>query len=335
MFRDRFVRQGYGYNKDFRWRGGEVSRIEGFTDAVFAFAMTLLVVSLEVPKTFSDLLATMRGFFAFGLCFLMLLYIWHIHYIFFRRYGLKDTYTITLNAFLLFVILFYIYPLKFLFTFVINNIMGFPMETDPLLPGQGVQMMLIYNSGYFAVMLIFSLLFYHAYRMRNDLRLNELEIFDTRISLNQMILQGSFAIVSTGIVMYGGDAETAMAGWIYAFIGPVLGVHGFIMGRRREKLQKQVEATRAQQQRQQGGQRPQPRQQQRGGQQQHGRQGQQGGQQSGGPPQQEKPGQQGAQQPGGPPQQGRPEQQGGQQQGGQPQRFRNRRRPPRNRPETP
>ena len=32
----------------FRWRGGEIARIEGLSDAVFAFAVTLLIVSLEV-----------------------------------------------------------------------------------------------------------------------------------------------------------------------------------------------------------------------------------------------------------------------------------------------
>ena len=45
----------------FRWRGAEIARIEGLSDAVFAFAVTLLVVSLEVPKTFNELAALMRG----------------------------------------------------------------------------------------------------------------------------------------------------------------------------------------------------------------------------------------------------------------------------------
>lgn len=78
----------------FRLRGEDVWRVEGFSDAVFAFAVTLLVVSLEVPKTFDELLDTMRGFLAFAISFVLLLSVWYEHYKFFRRYGLRDTPTL-------------------------------------------------------------------------------------------------------------------------------------------------------------------------------------------------------------------------------------------------
>lgn len=56
----------------FRLRGlKDVSRVEAPADGVFAFAITLLVVSLEVPRTFDQLLVMMRGLFAGLICWLI------------------------------------------------------------------------------------------------------------------------------------------------------------------------------------------------------------------------------------------------------------------------
>jgi uncharacterized membrane protein len=98
MIREKLIEKGVGDTGKFRWRSHEVSRIEGLSDAVFAFAVTLLVVSLEVPKTYSELMEVMRGFGAFAICFSMLFAVWFNQYKFFRRYGLKDTLTIVFTA---------------------------------------------------------------------------------------------------------------------------------------------------------------------------------------------------------------------------------------------
>ena len=55
--------------KYFRWRAGEITRLEAFCDVVFGFAITLLVVSLEVPHSYAELMTDMRGFLPFAACF--------------------------------------------------------------------------------------------------------------------------------------------------------------------------------------------------------------------------------------------------------------------------
>src|SRR5688500_13105088 len=103
-----------------RWRGGQVTRLEALTDAVFGFAITLLFVSFEVPSTFDALLEQLRGFVVFAACFALLILVWVYHYKLFARFDMDDGYTVFLNAVLLFVVLFYVYPLKFVFTAWLN-----------------------------------------------------------------------------------------------------------------------------------------------------------------------------------------------------------------------
>jgi uncharacterized membrane protein len=61
----------------FHLRGREITRLDSFSDVVFDFALNLLVVSLDVPKTFADLVGTICGFPAFALCFLFLALSWN------------------------------------------------------------------------------------------------------------------------------------------------------------------------------------------------------------------------------------------------------------------
>jgi uncharacterized membrane protein len=219
MVREKLM--AHQHEKHFRWRGGEIARIEGLSDAVFAFAVTLLVVSLEVPKTFTELATVMRGFFPFAICFGLLLQVWHEQYRYFRRYNLQDSLSTFLNCVLLFLVLFYVYPLKFLFTFLIGGWMHFPMKEAMIEGEQLPQLMAIFSGGYLAVSCIFILLFGHALRKREALELNELEIHATRTSIGASVLNGFVSLVSLGIALFAPVRMAGFAGMIYPILlGP-------------------------------------------------------------------------------------------------------------------
>ncbi len=110
-------------------RNHPVGRLEGFSDAVFGFALTLLVVTLETPRNGADLRALVRGSLPFALMFAMVRWIWWEHNKFFRRYGLQDAWTAFLNAALLFVVLFYLYPLKYFTTSLLGTV--FQLSSAP------------------------------------------------------------------------------------------------------------------------------------------------------------------------------------------------------------
>src|ERR1700745_2454567 len=151
MLRTKLVEKGIGSEPGFHWRGQESTRFEG-----------------------------LRGFFEFAIRFVLPMLIWYQQYIYFRRYGLQDTVTIVLNSALLFVVLFYIYPLKFLFSMLINVWSGSSLEVH--LPDGTVRavieqfqvptLMIIYSAGYLAIAVVFVLLFLHAYRQRAPLMLS-------------------------------------------------------------------------------------------------------------------------------------------------------------------
>ena len=237
--------------KHFRWRAGEITRLEAFTDAVFAFAVTLLVVSLEVPKTFAELTSAMKGFVAFAICFAILVQVWYEHYIFCRRYGLQTLYTVFLNSVLIFVVLFFVYPLKFLFSIVVGGFSGGLLATHPMentiTISQVPALMVIYSLGFSAVATVFALLYRYAYKQREQLALNEYESLCTRHALiNQLAMAAlGVLVVVTAIVLP--LRLSGASGYLYVLVGVYYWATGPIFGKREtlvlERMQAQSAST--------------------------------------------------------------------------------------------
>ncbi len=230
--------------KHFRWRGGEITRLEGFTDCVFAFAVTLLVVSLEVPHTYAELIAAMKGFVAFAICFASLVLVWYHHYVFSRRYGLQTRYAVVLNSILIFVVLFYVYPLKFLFTLIVDSFSGGRlgsakgMIADVDVPS----LMVIYSLGFTAVFLLFALMYLHAYRKRTELALNEYEILLTRhTAINHLALAaiGLMVVAAAELLPV---RLSGFSGFIFLLNSIYSWIAGSIFGKQRRLVLARMEA---------------------------------------------------------------------------------------------
>jgi|SRR5581483_6457369 len=214
--------------RDFRWRGTEISRLEGFSDAVFAFAITLLVVSLEVPRTFHELMEAMRGFFPFAICFALITQLWFQHYRYFRRYGLQTPLAVMLNCVLLFFVLFYVYPLKFLFV----NLFG----GNAITASEVRTLFVIYGLGYAAMFLTMGALYFHAWRLRRELELNAVEEMRTRHAMANQVVMAAFGIASALLAVTLPARVVGLAGYFYTLVGVYFTIAGTVFGKRERQL---------------------------------------------------------------------------------------------------
>jgi uncharacterized membrane protein len=215
--------------------GREVSRVEGFSDAVFGFALTLLVVSLEVPKSFDDLRAILIGFVPFGLMFALICWIWYEHYAFFRRYDAEDPLTIALNCVLLFIVLFFVYPLKFLFSNVINAWTGQPFAFRTMSELDNRLLLSVYSGGFVGMMLVFVLLYWNVYRKRAALQLTPHEEFDARAGMRTHAVSLGVGLLSVAMAWVLPAPWFVLAGPVYGIQGPLHWRNALLIERQRAK----------------------------------------------------------------------------------------------------
>jgi uncharacterized membrane protein len=227
-------------------RKHEMTRLEAFSDAVFAFALTLLVVSLEVPRSYDQLMVLINGFLPFACCFAMLVWIWHEHNMYFRRYGLQDGLTVFLNAVLLFVVLFYVYPLKFMFDSMFAQfIPALRATVKPMSFPQLAHASAIYGLGFVVLFGLFALLYQQAYRKRGLLGLTPVEVFDVRSFATHHLLSaavGGVAFVSALLlpVQFAFLSPTC-----FGLMGPIHWAYGSRRERRRKAFEQHLAASAA------------------------------------------------------------------------------------------
>src|SRR5688572_10949466 len=222
-------------------RKHEVTRVEAFSDAVFAFALTLLVVSLEVPRDYRQLMVLMNGFLPFACCFAMLVWIWHEHNMYFRRYGLHDGYTVFLNAVLLFVVLFYVYPLKFMFDSMFAQFLpalrtSVVRMTFPQLATASA----IYGLGFIVLFLLFALLYLHAYRRRDAIGLTALDVFDVKSFAGHHLVSVGVGVVAVVLALVLPVHVSFLSPMSFGLMGPAHWAYGTMRLRRRVAFERQI-----------------------------------------------------------------------------------------------
>lgn len=180
-------------------RRSDSTRLEALSDGVFAFAATLLVVSLQVPGTFDELMADLSGLGAFAVSFGALLLIWAVHNAYFRRYGLEDGMTQVLNGCLLFVVLFYVFPLKFVAAGVTSMVFGIDVErTGRMITSYDElsQLFMLYSFGFFLIFAIVSLMYAYAARRAPELALDTAQLAEAHFLKRHYAIFALVAIVS-------------------------------------------------------------------------------------------------------------------------------------------
>lgn len=230
--------QLFSQEKYFRWRGREITRIEALSDGVFALAITLLIVSLEVPQNYGELIKAFAQLPIFAICFSLLAWVWYCQHQFFRRFGFQDPGTIAINAALLFLVLFYVYPLRFLFTVLFQLFGVLPHSSTKSFPIQYTEMpslMLLYGFGFIGIFFLFAWLYFLAYKRRKLIELNAEETLLTLGTIQAHLISLGVGLSSVLLALLFPN-QLIYSGMIYCLLGPLHFLSGYSTGKRLEKL---------------------------------------------------------------------------------------------------
>jgi uncharacterized membrane protein len=221
----------YPVKNHFRLRGLPTTRLDTFVDAVFAFATTMLVISVgTIPKTYEELIIAIKGIPAFIASFAQVMFFWMGHRRWSRYYGVENGGTIFLSLTLIFMVLVYIYPLKLIFSAMFAWISKgwFPSEFLVTRVEELTGLFMIYGLGTFVLSGILAILFKKALMMKQALQLNRVEQLSTRYEMVSFLNIALAGLVSALFALVFPQRIAVFAGFVYvtlAISSPLISVY--------------------------------------------------------------------------------------------------------------
>jgi hypothetical protein len=225
----------------FRLRGIEMTRLETFIDAAFAFAISMLVIAAQqIPDNIQTLLAAFKNVPTFVCSIAVLGIFWRGHWLWSRRYGLEDGASILISWTMIVTILIFIYPLKAIFGamwyLLSSGQIGQPFSLHTT-ESQARTIFAIYALGLIAISAEILLLNLRAWQLREPLRLNEREKLVTRGELTGWSVPVSVGIVALILALTLPTEQIQWSGWVYFSMIILVPLHHFFHERRLKAVQ--------------------------------------------------------------------------------------------------
>src|SRR5438445_6950805 len=222
----------------FRLRGTEMTRLETFIDAAFAFAISMLVIAAQqIPDNIEALLAAFKNVPTFVCSIAVLGIYWRGHWLWSRRYGLEDSVSILISWAMIVTILIFIYPVKAIFGamwyFISSGQIGQPFSLHTAV-SQARTIFAIYALGLIAISAEILLLNLRAWQLRESLRLNARERLMTRGELSGWSIPVSIGIISLVLALILPREQIAWSGWVYFSMIILVPVHAAYHRRKME-----------------------------------------------------------------------------------------------------
>lgn len=222
----------------YRLRGKAMTRLETFIDAAFAFAVTMLVISVDdVPRSYEEFSEALLSIPAFIASFFQVMMFWLGHRAWSQRFGLEDGPTLFISLVLVCGILVVVFPLRVLFSSAFGYFSGgvlpypFPVQWENMRA-----VFAIYGFGFSVMCSLISLLYLHALRQAEWLGLNSAERLATRGEFESWLIPAFTGLLGMILALLAPDEWVILGGLVYSLLFVLLPVHRWLERRRMQAL---------------------------------------------------------------------------------------------------